>query len=759
VRSQRAETEALVELQQRLKDIGQDTHLLDIPDAPEVAEKMETAIRSVRTAAAREFTGEFADVGEQIADAMKNLEGGNLGRGVLEVSSAVEDLNKRHADLSERQLAIYTRLVDMASDLKEAAIEISGTMDEGSGRAPRTSRAGGSGPGGSPSSLAAIYERINPRLSGPNAEQGAVQSLTSMLPGSGGQGFGGPLTGAAVTGVGQQAFGAMGSYAVPVAAVAGAGMMGYQVWQNYAMQTRGYERIAGEMDPGQAIQYDIQARTMALSPFMDDKQARDIINQVLKSGRDGQAADNAIEYVAGNFRKFNMSAVDSMKFYELAVDRAGASTLALTNVLENFHETAGETGVSVATLEQSFSAISGVMVDQGGGPESVSAAAAISQVMAFADESGTMSRMGITPDVFFGSDIFRNEFARNLGAANWMEVAPMLSGPNAASTPEQVAAFRGVIEGVMEPYMDWGEQELSRPGALMQMTYSVNAQLGTNFSQSGVRELLRFVQEGGFEAGEEALTEQAEELVPTRDESVVPLPSSPGGFWSGPGDLWEGAQNAFRGITGDYAGIDRSRFQQQYHEWQQRQTAIPGAVNTNPIMEDLIEGSMAFDNIAQWSDDNGLHTMRVADWIDLVGMEEAIRMINENEVQFANMPEDFENVEGALSRMGQWDNLNAEGFEEVRSRMAEGLTGAEWTSPMDTIAPGAGGYSRSGEGAGTYSMGQGVITVDITPRAAQALDISYTDSGEVSTGNATNTEQTRTGSRNRNHGWDAGGLW
>ena len=212
----------------------------------------------------------------------------------------------------------------------------------------------------------------------------------------------------------------------------------------------------------------------------------------------------------------------------------------------------------------------------------------------------------------------------------------------------------------------------------------------------------------------------------------------------------------------DQEGGERARWSNEYMEWQSAQGQIPGADNRNPIMESLISGSHAFDKIVQWEDEYGLHTMKANDWISSVGIERAIEMVNDGSVSFAELPDDFSNTEGEMSDI-DWAvaNLTPGGLEEAQLEAAAETADSTWMNPIDTFAgPGSSlGLPGQGQGAGTYSLGQGAITVDITPRAAAALDISYTDSGEMSTSDSVNSENTRTGAGSRNQGWDSGGVW
>lgn len=159
--------------------------------------------------------------------------------------------------------------------------------------------------------------------------------------------------------------------AIPV----GAAMMGYNAWQEGifgiggAQAAQEYRGLTGDMDTGwgTAAQYDIQARTMAISPFLNREQSQQIMRTAMQEGYRGEQFEEAVDFAAENFKRFNMDFAESMDIYRVNIRMAGESTEETATTLENLSQVAADTNVSVDVLRQNFASASEAFAAMGAG--------------------------------------------------------------------------------------------------------------------------------------------------------------------------------------------------------------------------------------------------------------------------------------------------------------------------------------------------------------------------------------------------------
>ena len=194
----------------------------------------------------------------------------------------------------------------------------------------------------------------------------------------------------------------------PLAAL-GVATLGFETAERFANLGQDYTKLTGGTSVGEAVGYEAQARMMALSPFIDSEQARQIVQGTLREGYDGKQANTVMEFVAQNVKSGVMDIDDSFKIYKEVVKEAGGSTETVATQLEILRETAEKSGGSLQDMTKAFQAHVGTYTSMGmGGNAAAQMAGTYTQI--FADVPGLE---GWAPD--FNNMILRQQYAQQSG--------------------------------------------------------------------------------------------------------------------------------------------------------------------------------------------------------------------------------------------------------------------------------------------------------------------------------------------------------
>jgi hypothetical protein len=445
-RAYREETEKLLEVTQALSRIGGERVNLAIPTIPDVLER--DGVREFRNIATElpealadlpgpESAGVIRDVGQ----AMQGLEQGDLNKGIGNIHEALIKLNGINVEQTDTQRQVVDRLERLLALLQAQAVDgvptVSGRGEPGSGPEPQSRRARararagappedgpdtpdvpspgepGEGPPTpkAPQSLRSRLESLRPDLFGSQATEKSTEKLTGMvtdiLPG-GAQGGLGKIAGEFLP----SGLTSIGSKVVPAAAIASTAKIAYDQYIQAEEQRRARVGIAGEMGMGESVGYDMQARVMALSPFMDNQKAREIISGSLREGYRGETADNAIDFVTDNFKRFNMETGQSLRIFSTNVEEAGASTEVVAGQLSSLSKEAANTNASVEVLVKNFENTSKTLVGLGAGAAAAPVAGAVATLF-----SGSRELKKLDPGQFLASSAIRNQMAEKLGVS------------------------------------------------------------------------------------------------------------------------------------------------------------------------------------------------------------------------------------------------------------------------------------------------------------------------------------------------------
>ena len=165
-------------------------------------------------------------------------------------------------------------------------------------------------------------------IAGGAAAMSAIGRIGGNAGGGGGDDGGGG--GGGGTGGGSGSMGNWGKVAAGAgAAGVGLGLMtkGFGKIQDAGEQIQQYRNLGAESGGGavEGAGFEIQARMMAMNPFITLDQSRSIMQTALKNGYTGKEFDTVTAMMADNLKEMNMSSADSMKAWMAIVEKGNGS--------------------------------------------------------------------------------------------------------------------------------------------------------------------------------------------------------------------------------------------------------------------------------------------------------------------------------------------------------------------------------------------------------------------------------------------------
>jgi hypothetical protein len=225
--------------------------------------------------------------------------------------------------------------------------------------------------------------------------------------------------------------------AILPAAIAYAGYraarIGYGYYEQGQQLRQQYEALTGDRGPGafgQAIKYEARARLMALSPFLSDQQAHEIIQAALGGGYTGQRANTVIDFIANNVKNGVMGIKDSLDLYTQTTDTTKESVDAVTGSLHGLQDAAAGSQASLATMTQTAMAQNQALSAIGGGAGSFAGASTIATLFSGASTAGARAWAG--PD--WSSLFLQSQTAAAAGVS--IDQLPLWMHQHAGETPE-----------------------------------------------------------------------------------------------------------------------------------------------------------------------------------------------------------------------------------------------------------------------------------------------------------------------------------
>lgn len=266
---------------------------------------------------------------------------------------------------------------------------------------------------------------------------GLVSQITS--------GFaGGAAAGGAASGLGMGSLGALARGGVPgllAAGTVGGAVVGYNKLQEGAETYQNYKNLGMTRGGGaqEGLGFEFQTRMMALNPFINTEQSRQIINSALSEGYTGKEFDTLTGFMVENLKEMNLSAAESMKLFQKNVKSGGASVGELNTQLETLKSLSKDGAKTLQDRQEGFTAVSSSLIDSGLGGTEAGQTAVLSGEM-FSDDQDLKSVF----DTMISSGSGNPRVLSQLGLASGL-------GPMNPYEVEQTLADRGPT-GIPDAY-------------------------------------------------------------------------------------------------------------------------------------------------------------------------------------------------------------------------------------------------------------------------------------------------------------------
>lgn len=275
-------------------------------------------------------------------------------------------------------------------------------------------------PGGSMLRLGARAMNGAAHMLGKHQSPATGDDATQDLGGGGGRpGSGGPmdflggLGDGVLDGMGLKGIGGLAKgFGLGSAALTGALALN-RIVQNSGEEYQQYKNL-GMMRGGGAMEgygYEIQARMLALDPFISTEQSRQIIQAALRDGYTGKEYDSVTSFIASNLKDMNMSVNESVQALHKSIETGGQSLQGFTAQMEVLKE-ASKSGVrTYDDMKAAVEANTASGVDRGmsGGAAGAFASA---NAMAFKDNR----ILATAGDRFAGAVLSNDRYLGQVGA-------------------------------------------------------------------------------------------------------------------------------------------------------------------------------------------------------------------------------------------------------------------------------------------------------------------------------------------------------
>lgn len=181
-------------------------------------------------------------------------------------------------------------------------------------------------------------------IAGGAAALGAIGRIGGGGGGGGDDGGGGTGGGSGGASGGMGNWGRVAAGAGIAAAGIGLGVKGMNKIQDAGEQIQAYHNLGAQTGGGavEGAGFEMQARMMALNPFITLDQSRSIMQSALKNGYTGKEFDTVTGFMADNLKEMNMSSSDSMEIFQSIVEKGHGT---LNDFSDAMSDIMGYTGV------------------------------------------------------------------------------------------------------------------------------------------------------------------------------------------------------------------------------------------------------------------------------------------------------------------------------------------------------------------------------------------------------------------------------
>lgn len=156
----------------------------------------------------------------------------------------------------------------------------------------------------------------------------------------------------------------MRGFGVAGAAV-GLGAAGLKAYQKGGETVQGFRNTGNLVGGGfmKGVGYDMAIRSMAMNPFINTEQSRQIVMSALTNGYTGKEFDTVTDFMADNLTKMNMSVADSTALLNKNVREGGQSIKNLSEDLGTLKELTSGGILSLEDRQKLYSEAAGNLID------------------------------------------------------------------------------------------------------------------------------------------------------------------------------------------------------------------------------------------------------------------------------------------------------------------------------------------------------------------------------------------------------------
>lgn len=199
--------------------------------------------------------------------------------------------------------------------------------------------------------------------------------------------------------------GALGGKGLGALGIAGgaitAGLAANAAVQAGGAQIQQYRNMGSVQGGGasEGVSHEMGIRTMAMNPFINTEQSRQIVMTALSEGHTGKEFDTVTDFMAENLKEMNMSVAQSTEILRKNVDEGGQSIQQLSLDMEMLKSMTEGGVMSLQERTQIYQQTTGSLIDMGIGGDQASSQALASMEL-FEDNpqlSGAMSEIIANP--------------------------------------------------------------------------------------------------------------------------------------------------------------------------------------------------------------------------------------------------------------------------------------------------------------------------------------------------------------------------
>ena len=362
-------------------------------------------------------------------------------------------------------------------------------------------------------------------------------------------------------------------------AAAGIGLAGFEATQFAGSRLQGLKEVGLTQGGGigEGFDAEMQARTMALNPFITNDQARSIIQGAMKGGYKGKEFETVTKFMAENLKDFAISAQESQEMIKKRMVEGGATPESIRAGLLTDKELSKSGYLSFQDRQKAVSNLSGNLADMAV-PDSLGAPFARQAMEMYNDDkliSGTIGDM---------ADSVSQDMGATAAVLNLQGITPSADVADRASQLAQ-AGTSGIQDALRKIAQMSGGNKFKFKSLIASL-------LKTNLTQAQANRLYSRLMSGQDESG------AAQGRIDSANETNNSIQERSAGeiFNASAGGVWDTTAGSIADIfTGNFGNIPQ-RF---------RQAGFDEQTEHIPMLDQIVAGQGGDPNKVMVQGDSG----------------------------------------------------------------------------------------------------------------------------------------------------------